>query len=293
MRTGVLHTCRSLLAERMMAACHQWQPKLKPVLVVGDVMTDIYVYGHLEDTCQEHCPKFVEESRATVPGGAGNAKRGLEGWRVQVVLLGQTHGPVKTRFMVGDKCLARHDADRWPGSLEDLSTRRKQAHLAAESGLYSAVLLSDYDKGMLTPQLIRGISLACKAQGIPCVADCKREPALYEGCTLKCNFEWFSRNSVRYMQPNLVVTYGPQVPSVEGQLAGRPQDLPPVKCVNHVGAGDCFAAHLTLGLACGLTLVEAAAVAHSAGRVYVQRPHNCPPTPEAVRADLAVRPPGA
>ena len=60
-----------------------------------------------------------------------------------------------------------------------------------------------------------------------------------------------------------------------------------VEVKNHVGAGDCFAAHLILGLAYGLSLEDAATVAHSAGRVYVQFPHNRPPLPSEIVADFA------
>lgn len=58
-----------------------------------------------------------------------------------------------------------------------------------------------------------------------------------------------------------------------------------VNCVSHVGAGDCFAAHLVLALAHGFSLEDAAAIAHSAGRVYVQHEHNRPPMPEEIAED--------
>ena len=63
--------------------------------------------------------------------------------------------------------------------------------------------------------------------------------------------------------------------------------LTSVKCVNHVGAGDCFSAHLVLALAYGFTLEDAAVIAHSAGRVYVQHQHSRPPLPQEVREDMA------
>lgn len=61
----------------------------------------------------------------------------------------------------------------------------------------------------------------------------------------------------------------------------------PVKIVSHVGAGDCFAAHLALALAYGFSLKEAAVLAHSAGRVYVQSLHNIPPHPAEILADMS------
>ena len=61
-----------------------------------------------------------------------------------------------------------------------------------------------------------------------------------------------------------------------------------VRVVSHVGAGDCFGAHIVLALAHGFSLREAAALAHSAGRVYVQFPHNRAPRPEEIAADLVL-----
>jgi bifunctional ADP-heptose synthase (sugar kinase/adenylyltransferase) len=259
----------------------------KRILVIGDGMTDVYVHGRLEDQCQEGCPKFVEESRISVPGGAANAARSLDHWCARTQFRGTPHGPTKTRFMVDDRCVFRFDDDRGrtisnfqrirAEAIQDLRTGRRH---------FDAVYLSDYDKGMLTPEFICEVGGICWGRAIPCVADAKRSPEVYDGTILKCNFDWFSRNKrMGYLDPNLVITYGPSVPSAGGELVKF--DGQPVKCVNHVGAGDCFGAHLTLALACGFSLKDAAAIAHSAGRVYVQFSHNRPPQSPEIAADFA------
>ncbi len=265
------------------------------ILIIGDRIVDTYVSGHLND-CQEGCPKFTEESRATVPGGAENAARTLSNWKAVVSMHTQPIGPVKTRFMVGGKCVFRLDDDRPGRTTQNFAAYRGDAlrALLSESRPVGAVLLSDYDKGMLSScgDFIQQVAQICKRKGIPCVADCKRAPEVYAGCILKCNSEYqHKHNDKRNWTEDghsLVVTEGPVNPCVwdRGQLQKGFQFLPAVKCLNHVGAGDCFAAHLTLGLSYGLSLREAVTVAHSAGRVYVQHPHNRPPRLEEISADM-------
>ncbi len=129
----------------------------------------------------------------------------------------------------------------------------------------------------------------CRDLQIPCVADCKREPEVYDGCVLKCNGDYQDKYCELIPFENMVITHGEKNPAVwSGPVPyGIGQPLPSVRCVNHVGAGDCFAAHLTLALTCGFSLKDAAALAHSAGRVYVQYPHNRPPQPDEIAADLS------
>jgi bifunctional ADP-heptose synthase (sugar kinase/adenylyltransferase) len=267
----------------------------KRILVVGDGMTDVYIHGLVETNCQEGCAKFVEESRTTVSGGAANAVRSLENWHTKVDYFGACPGSIKTRFMVGNRCVFRHDDDDnvLSGLLDVV---RMEAVQAFRRNWYNAVLLSDYDKGTLTSEFIRDVVGWCKNRVIPCVADCKREPDVYRGCVLKCNQEYQHLHNGRLSnlvydvvnKQQLVVTCGSMNPIAWDSDSpwGLGYDLPNVKCINHVGAGDCFAAHLTLALAHGLSLKDAAAMAHSAGRVYVQYAHNRPPVPEEIAADM-------
>ncbi len=248
----------------------------KRIMVIGDGMTDVYVDGKLEP-CQDNCLKFVQESFTRVDGGAANAVRSLKNWRVYRIFIYPTYdGPVKTRFMVGNECKFRYDNDKCEF---DLNAVRQENLLALNTWLPDGVLLSDYDKGLLTPEFIRVIIDDCKYRNIPCVADAKRNTDLYTGAIVKGNREWKSKGGV-----GNVITKSGQPPIVDGYCLDI--RLKPVECINHVGAGDCFASHLTLALAYGFSLKDSAAIAHSAGRVYVQYRHNRPPTPEEISADM-------
>lgn len=255
------------------------------ILVVGDIMVDRWVYGHLDDS-QDGCHKFVQSRIRDYPGGAGNAARCLTNWAVHTELVGQFEKDrcVKTRFVdvLGDSkyiCF-RHDHDVHAGDGDEYAPTRKVVLEWVDGA--SGVLLCDYDKGFLSPDLINRVAEACRRRRIPCVADVKRGPDTYAGCITKANEAWYLRHGIAS-----VVTRGGDSPAVSGTSVKS--HLPPVKCVNHVGAGDCFAAHMTLALAYDFTMEESAAIAHSAGRVYVQRMPSCTwqPFPQEIAADMS------
>ena len=256
----------------------------KRILVCGDVMVDHWVRGNVE-SCQDGCPKFVQKSYCTRPGGAGNAARCLKNWSVDTELFGQLgqDRPEKWRFVDADGKIAfRWDDEAHLSVVDRLHYKWSydQSLELVKSALVAGVLLSDYDKGFLSPELIHQVADLCWSEGIPCVADVKRAPTTYAKCILKSNEDWYLRHGIAS-----VVTRGADSPLVSGLPLD--QYYPCVKCVNHVGAGDCFSAHLVLGLTYGLSLKDSAAIAHSAGRVYVQHPYNRPPRPAEIMADMS------
>lgn len=270
------------VAESLIEACARSE---KTILFLGDGMTDVYVHGYIDD-CQDGCKKFVETEHVEVPGGCANAARSLQNWEChRVVLHDRNTGPVKTRFLIDDKVVWRHD---WERAGFDKGLWRMQALDALIKRNPHAVLLSDYDKGTMTPEFIAQVIDHCRKRKIPCVADVKREPKCYRGAIIKCNEGYLNYYADFLPRKSTVVTCGSRNPILWHNDApyGLGHDLPEVKCVNHVGAGDCFAAHLTLALAHRLSLRDAVALAHSAGRVYVQNRHNSPPEPLTVTLDL-------
>lgn len=232
------------------------------IVVVGDGLTDVWMYGYLSE-CQDGCDKFVEQRRTVTPGGAANAANCLRHWFCSVELFTQELRGTKFRYVTDGTIVFRHDVE-----VDCDCECERQAALVAVSTA-SAVLLSDYDKGFLTPEFVRELIATAKC---PVVVDAKQRPAVYSGAVLKCNETYAALYPEVRSKPDTVVTRGDQFP--EGF---SPYSYPAVKCVNHVGAGDCFAAHLALALAHDFSLTDAVTVAHCAGRVYVQHPHNRPP----------------
>lgn len=251
----------------------------KFIVVVGDVIIDRWVHGRVAE-CQDGCPKFIRGSVHESAGGAANAYNCLTHWHgVHARLCGGVNQPTKHRFVENGTIVWRYDDEvhNTLGHKAALDTAMENVNRA------DAVLLSDYDKGLLTPSFIKEVATVCNERRVPCVADVKSQPDVYMGCIVKCNTDW----ARRHYNGNLVrgvLTREYLRPRVNGNVVGP--DLPHVRCVNHVGAGDCFSAHLTLALAYGFSTEQAAAIAHSAGRVYVQRAHNFPPHPQEISDDF-------
>lgn len=277
----------------------------KKVACVGDSMIDRWVEGSASP-CQDHCQKLHRTATIVTAGGAANAAHQLTHWQTEAKLYSPfmlgvaaffqlnranyttTSMPVKTRFIDQDnRIVFRHD-DESPYLDENLYVEKCLPDLKKYSP--DAVLLSDYDKGFLTPALIHDIIAWCMDNYIPCVADGKRAPELYLGAVLKVNGDYAQRygGAALSHSPAAVITYGSNEPLIfdeHGQCRIQ-TTLRGVPCVNHVGAGDCFAAHLTLALAHSLTLVEATQIAHSAGRVFVQHRYGRAPWPHEILKDL-------
>lgn len=179
----------------------------KRILIAGDGMRDIYVHGHFGE-CQEDCPKFVEDFRVEVPGGACNAERSLENWNAAKNIICFCHtNPIKTRFIVNGEYVFRHD---------DEGPRPKPMTLdLVEMDYYDAVLISDYDKGFLTPEIIQTIIRAANERKNPVVVDAKREPSIYVGAIIKCNEEYYQKYKIELAKhKTVIVTRGEKLPVV-------------------------------------------------------------------------------
>src|SRR5436190_104984 len=76
----------------------------------------------------------------------------------------------------------------------NLDNARKSALQSLHTVRPDAVLLSDYDKGMLTAEFIREVIDLCARSGVWCVADAKHKSSIYVGAIIKGNLEWYLRN---------------------------------------------------------------------------------------------------
>ncbi len=183
------------------------------VMVVGDLIVDRFVYGHVDRLSREApIPVMVVEHEKTMLGGAGNLVRNLHtlGARVTVVgvighdatsdqLLGllaencdepvlqRAEGrqtPLKLRMMVGQQQIARIDYEK----VQPLSDQQEQALAAAVSDRLKdqdVLLLSDYGLGLLSPSLCQRLIQAAKHAGKPVLVDPRQADfAAFRGATL-------------------------------------------------------------------------------------------------------------
>jgi D-glycero-beta-D-manno-heptose-7-phosphate kinase len=165
------------------------------ILVIGDVMLDQFVWGHVSRISPEAPVPVVEFDRESLmPGGAANVARNLSALGAQVELFGVTGRdlaarqltgllnadhvscrgllPVKsrattskTRIIAAQQQIARVDRETSgevnPGTIERLfQAIRKRLPGAA------AVIVGDYGKGVVTQPLLDEIRSHCRARGI-------------------------------------------------------------------------------------------------------------------------------
>ena len=185
-----------------------------PVLVVGDIMLDRFIYGAVERISPEAPIPVMRIARETAMlGGAGNVLRNLaavgacphvvaavgdddagrqvetlardclaevEG-RLALLRLPGRPSTIKERFIAGGQQLLR--ADREPAGGLDAAQEAAaiEAALAALERA-AAVVLSDYGKGLLSPALIQAVIDGARQRGCPLVVDPKgRDFARYRG----------------------------------------------------------------------------------------------------------------
>lgn len=284
------------------------------VLVVGDVMLDVYLRGGASRISPEApvpVVRVLDDWRAL--GGAANVAANLValGSRVSLVgLVGRDSGgealrstaralgvdasglvedparptTVKTRILVGHQQVARYDQELD----EDVGGERGQElvgrveALAAEA---DAVILEDYDKGVLVPAVIEAALDAARRRGIPVVVDPKARHFFdYRGTTvfkpnqpelaaalrapvLAEDAEWMDRTRRHLECENLLVTLGAggmTLMTEEGKHLHVPAVARSVYDVS--GAGDTVSAVIGATLATGGSLEDGAILAtHAAG----------------------------
>lgn len=284
------------------------------VLVLGDLMLDEYVQGSASRISPEAPVPVVhveEEWRAL--GGAGNVaanvvalgaacvaagcvgaddagahilagmeRLGIDGAGVLVAHDRPT--TVKTRVLVRRQQVARYDreSDAFLGDDDAAELAARIARYAADA---DAVVVEDYDKGVLTPNVIAAALDAARTHALPVVVDPKfRSFFAYRGASvLKPNRielaaalretvhpddpEWMQRTRARLECENLLLTLGEQGMAL-ATSGGDHVRVPTVaRSVYDVsGAGDTVTAMIAVALAAGATPIEAAMLAnHAAG----------------------------
>jgi D-beta-D-heptose 7-phosphate kinase/D-beta-D-heptose 1-phosphate adenosyltransferase len=172
------------------------------VLCVGDLMVDRYVYGEVDRISPEApIPVMTRRSETAMLGAAGNVARNVAAFGARVDLVGLVgddaeadalaglieaeprvaghivaergrRTTVKTRYVAAGQQLLRLDAEdaAVPGQKGARGLIDSARDAAQGAG---AVLMSDYAKGVATPEVIAAVLAAAKASGAPVVVDPK------------------------------------------------------------------------------------------------------------------------
>jgi D-beta-D-heptose 7-phosphate kinase/D-beta-D-heptose 1-phosphate adenosyltransferase len=299
---------------------HPWSPAGAPVLVVGDSMLDVYVLGAVERISPEApVPVIRQQAIRETAGGAANVAVNIvglggnahlvacvgadhEGQRLASVLMGASvtcdliptpakPTTVKTRFATGQHQLLRLDRE----DASPIAPDREDAILAAVARRIETcrvVVMSDYNKGMLTDRVLAGVIALGRARGVPVIVDPKRRDfGAYRGATyLKPNraelhhatglpvasdaeVERAGAAAAAATDASILVTRsesGMSLVKPDGTAHHMPTHAQHVYDVT--GAGDTVIAAFALGLAGHRTVDEAMAFANLAGGIAVSKP---------------------
>ncbi|MEM5517571.1 D-glycero-beta-D-manno-heptose 1-phosphate adenylyltransferase [Henriciella sp. AS95] len=292
----------------------------KTVLCVGDLMLDRFVYGSVNRISPESpVPVLQKSSVSEMPGGAGNVARNMASMGLNVILIGcvgededgerlasvmdsepgidsrlarssSFQTIVKTRFVASNQQLLRVDTEaRVPDIGLTADVIISAIGDAVRAKTCSAIVVSDYAKGSVTPDIFRACLDIASGVGIPVLVDPKsNDLAVYRGATLikpnanelaaatglSCADDKDVEAALVVLKSNLpetnfVVTRAEKGMSwiTDGKVHHRHGEAREVYDVS--GAGDTSMAAMALGYAADAALEEAVALAVTASGIAV------------------------
>lgn len=304
------------------------------ILVVGDVMLDVYLRGSASRISPEAPVPVVhvqEDWRAL--GGAANVAAnvvalgaacdlvgvvGDDGAAAQfrqaldqggvdgrgLVALPDRPTTVKTRVLARQHQVARYDREL-DAELDGAGTARVTEVVDALMQEADAVVLEDYDKGVLVPGVIDAVLDDARVRGVPVVVDPKARHFFdYGGCTvfkpnlpelaaalrapvLPDDADWMERTRRHLDCAHLLVTLGHAgmaLMTEEGEHVMVPAVARAVYDVS--GAGDTVSAVLAAALAAGATPAEAAILANHAAGIEVGKAGVATVAPDEIRSSI-------
>jgi len=185
-----------------------------PVLIVGDLMLDEYLWGHVNRISPEAPVPVVEvQRRSFTAGGAANTAANVaslggsaiiagivgddaEGARIRDLMAGlgidtsaiatDSTRPTttKTRVVAHSQQMVRIDHEQL-GPLSDAVEVELLAQLESQLTRVRAAVVSDYGKGVITPSLCERFLALARAAGVPVVVDPKgTDYRKYRGATV-------------------------------------------------------------------------------------------------------------
>jgi D-glycero-beta-D-manno-heptose-7-phosphate kinase len=287
----------------------------KFVAIIGDVMLDRYIWGTVSRISPEAPVPVVDVAReSTHLGGASNVALNVRSLGATPVLFGAVGADasaddlrrifaetgihtdflvvdegrpttVKTRIIAGSQHVVRIDYEQ-RAQISEAATRRILDRLEAHITSIDVIVLQDYNKGLIGPDLIEHVSERARSRGIPVLVDPKYANFFaYQGVTVfkpnrketedalgvKLGSEQSFVDAARQMRErlrcdNVLLTLGElgmlllQSDDAVTRVPTRARKVADVS-----GAGDTVVATLASMIACGADVVEAAHLANVAG----------------------------
>ncbi len=325
---------KRLKPSRAAALLEQFQNK--KILVIGDLMLDEFLWGRARRIAPEAPVPIVEIERETLHiGGAGNVAanlaqlgakpmvigvRGIDanGERLcgefekinidtcSIVLDSSRPTTVKTRIIAHSQHVVRADREKKTPVNKEIEAQLVENFLWLLPTV-EAVVVSDYEKGVITPSLLEKILTPAIAQNIPVCVDPKlKNFEYYHPATIvtpnQNEAESASRITIdssenlslageRLRQilqgASVLITRGEEGMSLfenNNEVVNVPTIAREVYDVT--GAGDTVVATLALGLACGASMLESAILANYAAGVVVAKVGTATASAQEVLAEI-------
>ena len=319
------------------------EAKKTRILVVGDVMLDQFVWGEVSRISPEGPVPVVDFQRESfMPGGAGNVARNLTALNVATDIfgvLGQDAAgrqlerlladnqigcsgllrhrlrltSVKTRVVAQKQQVVRIDRESRAELTPEVSRRLIALVQAAIKGA-SAVIVTDYGKGVVTQDLLNALKSVCRKQGVWLSVDPKPVHQLnLSGLSLitpnrKEAFELANLPDVtrhsnpmldqglrqaaealleRFRPALLLITLG-ELGMLLCERGQQPFHIPTLaqEVFDVSGAGDTVIAFFTAAIAAGASALEAAMFSNHAAGIVVGKVGTATVTAEELLANL-------
>lgn len=289
------------------------------VLVVGDIMMDEFLWGEVSRISPEAPVPIVKVEKETfLLGGAANVVNNLLGLKGQVLLAGvigpdgmgrrlmrklQSLGTttdgivveegrptaIKTRVIAHHQQVVRVDREK-VGSIYPETLRTLLSIIKKDISRIQGIIVSDYGKGVVSQELMKGLKEVVGGKSIPILVDPKpQNMRWYEGVALitpnhleaelaagkKIETEedllWAGRHLLKRIKCESVLITRGQEGMTLFQRNKKVEHIPTVaqKVFDVTGAGDTVIATLILSLVSGMNMIQACKMANFAAGIVV------------------------
>ncbi len=301
----------------------------KRIAVIGDIMLDKYIFGHVSRISPEYPVPVVDVTHEDHRlGGAANVALNTLSLGAETLLIGVTGDDInrkillellrgrglitegiicdtsrpttsKTRILSQNHHITRVDVE----SRKEIDKRIEEEIIGSFEniiGSIDAVVLEDYNKGLLSTTLIKRIIASAKTKGVPVLVDPKhlnfftyKESTLFKpnlsematslGMVLQNNNEAVEEGCRQLQEKiqaeTIIVTRSDKGMTIfDGTFTHIPATSLEVADVS--GAGDTVIGVLALGLAAGTDIVTNAIIANLAAATVCQEVGAVPVRPE-------------
>jgi len=311
--------------------------KGKTIVILGDVMLDEFIWGKVRRISPEAPVPVVEVLDETYRlGGSANVAaniRSLEGNPIPIGVLGHDSASdrvldllkqagievsglarderpttLKTRIIAHNQHVVRTDRESRKAIPPQLNTDLAAAFLRHLSEA-NAVIVSDYDKGVVNRELLSAILPKAKSAGVPVFLDPKvhhadyyrpitlitpnqREAELLTGTAIEDEraLEEAGRKLLQKFQCEYaLITRGEEGMSLFNRSGSHHLPTLARQVFDVTGAGDTVIATLALARAGGATMEEAAILANHAAGIVVGQVGTATISPSEVVTDFDTR----